>query len=123
MGFWSDLKILYHLALKPVRGKDFTELSIALPAPKQPDVPPDAPGRFRPPSILEVSTFADWKDVSRSMYPLFRSRGLISPGSTLLAEIDAIRDGEKTELGRVQKALQLVQEKIRYLAVSMDGGN
>ena len=22
MGWWSDLKILYHLALKPVRGKD-----------------------------------------------------------------------------------------------------
>jgi len=22
MGFYSDLKILYHLALKPVRGKD-----------------------------------------------------------------------------------------------------
>lgn len=108
---------------KPVRGKEFTELSFALPAPKPPEVPQDAPIRFRPFPLLEVSTFADWKDVSRTMYPLFASHGLIPAGNTLLAEIDAIRNSEPTKLGRAQKALQLVQDKVRYLAVSMDGGN
>jgi tetratricopeptide (TPR) repeat protein len=108
---------------KPVRGKAFTELSFALPAPKQPEIPTDAPGRYRTLPLLEVSTFADWADVSRAMYPLFRADGLIPPGSPLLAEIDTIMKAEKTPLGRAQKALQLVQDKIRYLAVSMDGGN
>ena len=108
---------------KPVRGKDFTELSIPLPAPKQPEIPQDAPGRYRAPPLLEVATFADWADVSRSMYPLFRADGLIKPDSPLRAEIDTIMKSEATPLGRTQKALQLVQDRIRYLAVSMDGGN
>ena len=30
MGFLSDLKILYHLALRPVRGKDHAERMAAL---------------------------------------------------------------------------------------------
>lgn len=108
---------------KPVRGKDFTELTFVLPAPKQPEIPTDAPGRFRAPPLLEVSTFSDWADVSRTMYPLFNPDGLIKPGSPLLAEIDTIMKADGTPLGRAQRALQLVQDKIRYLAVSMDGGN
>ncbi|WP_250890313.1 DUF3857 domain-containing protein [Sphingobium nicotianae] len=111
------------LTAKPVRGKDFTELTFVLPGPKQPDIPQDAPGRYRAPPILEVSTFADWADVSRAMYPLFNPDGLIKPGSPLQAEIDTIMKADKTPLGRTQRALQLVQDKIRYLAVSMDGGN
>lgn len=108
---------------KPVRSKDFTELTLALPGPKQPEIPQDAPGRYRAPPILEVSTFADWADVSRTMFPLFNPDGLIKPGSPLLAEIETIMKAESTPVGRTQRALQLVQDKIRYLAVSMDGGN
>ena len=109
--------------VKPVRGKDFTEISFALPGPKQPDMPNDAPGRFRNFPLLEVSTFADWKDVSRTMSPLFATAGLIKPGSALQSEMDAIMKADATPLGRTQKALQLVQDKVRYLAVQMDGGN
>jgi tetratricopeptide (TPR) repeat protein len=126
---WSnDVKANWKLSIpgvsaKPERGANFTELSFALPVPRPPEMPQDAPGRFRPPSLLEISTFADWKDVSRTMYPLFASKGLIKADSALLPEIEAIKASDKTELGRVQKALQLVQDKVRYLAVSMDGGN
>ena len=108
---------------KPVRGKDFTELSFTLPAPKQPEMPDDAPRRYRIPPLLEVSTFADWQDVSRTMAPLFATEGLIRQDSPLQAEIQAIMKAEATPLGRTQRALQLVQDKVRYLAVSMDGGN
>jgi tetratricopeptide (TPR) repeat protein len=122
----SDLKWkigLSSVTATPVRGPQFTELNIPLPAPRQADVPADAPGRFKPLPILEVSTFADWGDVSRTMHPLFATEGLIKPGSPIIAEIEAIKRSERTPLGRAQKALRLVQDQIRYLAVSMDGGN
>lgn len=107
----------------PVRREGFTELSFSLPGPRQPEIPPDAPIRFKPLPLLEVSTFADWAEVSRTMHPLFATDGLLKQGSPLLAEMNAILKSERTALGRTQRALQLVQDKIRYLAVSMDGGN
>ena len=108
---------------KPVRGERFTELSFPLPAPRQPEIPADAPGRFKPLPLLEVSTFADWSDVSRTMHTLFATKGLLKPDSPLIPEIRAIMRAERTPLARAQRALRLVQDQIRYLAVSMDGGN
>lgn len=122
----SDVKWrvgLSGITATPVRGERLTELTIPFPAPRQPDIPADAPGRFKPLPILEVSTFADWFDVSRTMHPLFATEGLIKAGSPIAAEIEAIKRSERTALGRTQKALRLVQDQIRYLAVSMDGGN
>ncbi|MCW2366787.1 tetratricopeptide (TPR) repeat protein [Sphingobium sp. B7D2B] len=108
---------------KPVRGPRFTELSFALPGPRQTEIPSDAPVRFQPLPLLEVSTFKDWADVSKTMSPLFATQGLLKPGSALLQEVQAIMAAERTPLGRAQRALRLVQDQIRYLAVSMDGGN
>jgi tetratricopeptide (TPR) repeat protein len=101
----------------------YTELSLDLPAPKQPDMPSDAPPRFRHPPLIELTTFADWADVSKVMAPLYATDGAIAPGSPLAAEVDAIVKAEPTPLGRAERALELVQEKVRYLAVGMDGGN
>lgn len=108
---------------KPVVKGAYTELSVALPAPKQPEVPDNAPVRYRHPPLMELSTFADWADVSRIMAPLYATDGLIVPGSPIEAEIAAITKAEITPLGRAERALELVQDKIRYLAVGMDGGN
>jgi len=107
----------------PVRKGDFTELTIDLPAAKPPEMPDDAPGRFRPAPVLEVATFRDWADVSRTMARLFATDGLIAPGSPLAAEMDTIMRTQSTPIARAQAALRLVQDKIRYLAVQMDGGN
>jgi tetratricopeptide (TPR) repeat protein len=100
-----------------------TELDIALPAPKLADMPADAPVRFRPLPLLELSTFASWQDVSRAMAPLYATDGLIAPGSPLAAEVAAIMKAEPTPVGRAQRALRLVQDQVRYLAVLMNGGN
>ena len=101
----------------------YTELSFDLPAPKQPDMPSDAPTRFRHPPLVELTTFADWADVSKVMAPLYATDGAIAPGSPLAAEVDAIVKAEATPLGRAERALELVQDKVRYLAVGMNGGN
>jgi len=101
----------------------YSELQLTLPAPKQPEMPADSPPRFRHPAMIEASTFADWADVSKVMAPLYATEGTIPAGSPLAAEVAAIVKAEPTPLGRAQRALALVQDKIRYLAVDMSGGN
>lgn len=107
----------------PVRKGDLTELTLAMPAPKPKDMPEDAPARYRRPPLIEVASFADWADVSRTFVPLYKTEGLIAPGSPLANEVAAIQRADATPIGRAQRALELVQDKIRYLAVGMDGGN
>ncbi|WP_293879736.1 DUF3857 domain-containing protein, partial [Sphingomonas sp.] len=101
----------------------YTELSLALPAPKPPEIPDDTPVRYRHPPLIELSTFGSWDDVSKVMAPLYKTEGTIVPGSPVAAEVDAIIKLESTPLGRAERALELVQDRIRYLAVGMDGGN
>ena len=105
-----------------VKGR-YTEVAFDLPAPKQPEMPADSPSRFRHPPLIELTTFADWADVSKVMAPLYATDGAIAPGSPLGAEVDGILKAEATPLGRAERALELVQEKVRYLAVGMNGGN
>jgi transglutaminase-like putative cysteine protease/tetratricopeptide (TPR) repeat protein len=111
------------VAATPKRNGAYTELSLALPAPKQPEMPGDAPQRFQHPPLIELSTFADWADVSKVMAPLYGTEGAIAAGGPLAAEVAAIKAAEAAPLGRAQRALELVQDKVRYLAVGMDGGN
>jgi tetratricopeptide (TPR) repeat protein len=108
---------------KPVTKGGYTELSFELPAPKQTEMPADAPTRFRHGPLVELSTFASWADVSKVMAPLYATEGTIAPGSPLAGEVDAIMKAEAGPLGRAERALELVQDKVRYLAVDMNGGN
>ncbi len=111
------------VAAEPVRKGAYSELSFALPIAKQPGMPGDAPSRFQQPPLLELSTFADWADVSKVMAPLYETKAAIAPGGAIAAEVESIRQAEATPLGRAQRALELVQDKVRYLAVGMDGGD
>jgi len=107
----------------PVRKGAYTELSIPLPIVKQPEMPQDAPPRYQHPPLVALSTFAGWEDVSKVMAPLYATEGTIAAGGPIASEVAAIMRAEATPLGRAQRALELVQDKIRYLAVGMDGGN
>ena len=111
------------VAAKPLQKGDFSELPIVMPIPKQPEVPDDAPGRFYRPPLIEASTFTDWADVSKIMAPLYATRGLLPAGSAISAEVATIKAATGDPLRRAALALQLVQDKIRYLAIGMDGGN
>lgn len=101
----------------------YSELAVRIPIPKPSELPEDAPGRFYRPPIIEASTFADWADVSKIMAPLYATVGLMPPGSAIATETAAIKAATNDPLRRTAMALQLVQDKIRYLAVGMDGGN
>ncbi|WP_448663543.1 DUF3857 domain-containing protein [Sphingomonas sp. CJ20] len=98
-------------------------LEFTLPLARQPEAPAMAPGRFVRPPIVEATTFADWAAVSKVMAPLYRTEGLIAPGSPLAAEVATIAKAESDPVRRTALALKLVQGQVRYLAKGMDNGN
>ncbi|WP_308461848.1 DUF3857 domain-containing protein [Sphingomonas folli] len=108
---------------KPVTAGGYRTLDIALPLAKQPELPDDAPARFRKLPLLEATSFADWAAVSRAMAPLYATDGLIAAGSPLAAEVRQIERAKPSPLERAALAVQLVQDKISYLSLGMDTGN
>lgn len=112
------------LKASPIRNGSDTVLELPLPAPKQVEMPVDAPSRFRHPPLLELSSFTGWDDVSKTFAPLYAPDiTMVAPGSALAGEVDAIKKADPSKIGRAERALELVQDKIRYLAIGMDGGN
>ena len=101
----------------------YHELVIAEPVAKQPEMPDDAPPRYRQGTLVEATTFPDWASVSKVMAPLYATDGTIAPGSPLAAEVAAIEKATTDPTRRALLALQLVQDKIRYLFKGMDNGN
>ena len=101
----------------------FRTLTVMMPVAKQPEVPDDAPARFAHPPLLEATDFAGWQDVSKTMAPLFATDGLIVPGSALAKEVDRIKAEQATPVARAAAALRVVQDKISYLLLGMNGGN
>jgi tetratricopeptide (TPR) repeat protein/transglutaminase-like putative cysteine protease len=102
------------------------ELLVTLPVAKQPDRAPGAPGRYHRPPMIELSDFADWAGVSRIMAPLYRTDvpgAAIKPGGELDQEVARIAAASTDPRRRTALALQLVQDKVRYFAVSMADGN
>ncbi|RYY25674.1 MAG: DUF3857 domain-containing protein [Sphingomonadales bacterium] len=101
----------------------FDTVELALPLPKQPELPGDAPGRYNRLPLIEATSFADWAAVSKVMEPLYRTEGLIARGSPLAAEVARIAKASSDPRVRTAAALQLVQDEVRYLLNAMDGGN
>jgi tetratricopeptide (TPR) repeat protein len=99
------------------------EVNFTLPAPKQPDMPNDAPRRYRPIPAIEAASFADWPAVSAVFLPLYQTQGLIKPGTPLAQEVAKISARESDPRKRVAAALSLVQDRVRYFADGMNGGN
>ncbi|RHW17958.1 DUF3857 domain-containing protein [Sphingomonas gilva] len=102
---------------------EYAVMEVPVPLPKTPELPSDAPMRYQRPPIAEASTFADWRAVSRTMAPLYRTEGKIVDGDALAERTDAIMRAHATPLARAAAALRLVQDDVRYLFRGMDGGN
>ncbi len=115
----------YPVGLKAVESETsgWRELNFALPGPKQPDMPPDAPARFEPIPLIEASSFSDWAAVSAVFAPLYQTKGLIAAGGPLAQEAARIRAAESDPKRRTAAALALVQDRVRYFADGMNGGN
>ncbi len=111
------------LAVTTSEKDGWEETLVALPAPKPADLPGDAPARFQPLPLLELSSFADWRALSKTMAVHYRTTGTIPAGSPIAAEVARIRAASPDPRTRAALALQLVQDRIRYLFRGMENGN
>ena len=110
--------------LAPVQGPPgYRELTLTLPVAKPADMPKDAPARYSPLPILEATDYAGWSDLSKDMASLYRTEGTIKPGGPVAAEVARIAAATTDPRVRAAMALQLVQDKVRYLFRGMDDGD
>lgn len=86
-------------------------------------IPDDLPVRLGLLRTIQFTDYADWADASRMMAPLYEKASTLEPDSPLLAEVARIRRAERTQAGRAMAALRLVEDNVRYLALSMGSGN
>ena len=115
IGSWSDVE--------PRRTRDGWALDIErrdLQPVRRPD---DLPARYYFDRIIQLTDFSDWADASALMAPLYERAATLEDASPLAAEIERIRAANPTDTSRAAAALRLVQDQVRYVALSMGEGS
>ena len=108
--------------LQPTVAKGYDTLTIPLPLAKPADLPDDAPLRYHMlPQLIQVGNFANWRDVSRTLAPLFATKGAIEPGDPIAQQVADIEKAHSQPLDRALAALRVGQDQISYLANGMNG--
>jgi hypothetical protein len=109
--------------ISPVTANGQVELVYELRDPHSAVVADGAPARVNVRRFVEVSDFDSWIDVSRRMWPLFEKASVLAPDSPIRKEIARIAAADTDPMRRAEAALQLVQERIRYVYIGLNGGN
>jgi tetratricopeptide (TPR) repeat protein len=86
-------------------------------------LPKDAPARFSIGRIGQATDFKAWADVASLMKPLFLAAAVIPASGPLHDEVEKIRASSNDPKVRAEKALDLVQSKVRYVALLMGQGS
>ena len=84
--------------------------------------PKGAPPRFQLGRLAGASDFASWSDVAALMIPLFERAAIIQGSGPLRDEIERIRKETSDPTARAERALSLVQDRVRYVALLMGEG-
>lgn len=109
--------------IRAVEDGDIAKVSIALPLPKQAEMPDFSPARYTFPPIVQATTFADWPKVSQAMDAVFAPKIGFDKDGPLARQVAEIARQTSDPLARMALATQLVQDKISYLSNGMNGGN
>lgn len=89
----------------------------------QPIIPPKgAPARFRTGRQGEATTFSSWSEVADLMRPLYETAAVIPKTGPLRDELEKIRGATADPVERAEKALDLVEHRVRYVALLMGQG-
>jgi len=89
----------------------------------EPLVPPKAaPSRFSIGRLGEATNFRSWSDAAELMAPLYHAAAVIPESGPLHDEVEKIRAATSDPKARAEKALELVQNRVRYLALLMGQG-
>ncbi|MET0373774.1 MAG: tetratricopeptide repeat protein, partial [Rhizorhabdus sp.] len=109
-------------ALKPTRmgGTSTVELSLD---DVEPIIPPKgAPPRYRIGRLVEVTDYASWADLGALMAPLYEKAATIPAQGPLRSELERIQSLSPDSKVRIEAALALVQDRVRYVALAMGAG-
>jgi len=109
--------------VSPTTASGQTELVYELRDPHAVVIADGAPARVNVRRFIEVSDFNSWADVSRRFWPLFEKASVLSPQSPVRQEIARIASANTDPTKRIEAALQLVQDRIRYVYIGLNGGN
>ncbi len=99
------------------------ELIFELRDPKSVVIADGAPARVNMRRNIEFSGFSSWADVSNLFEPLFEQASRLAPDSPVREEAAKIAGATSDPVQRAEAALKLVQDKIRYVYVGLNGGN
>jgi len=99
------------------------ELLVDVSGVSTPKPPINAPARFQRLGELQATTYRGWDDVSARMAPLYAKGATLAPDSPIRAQAATIAAASTDPKVRAFAALQLVEDKTRYLFLGMgDGG-
>jgi tetratricopeptide (TPR) repeat protein len=84
--------------------------------------PKGAPVRFKIGRMGEATDFRSWADAGRLMAPLYRTAAVVPASGPLRDEVEKIRKASADPKVRAEQALQLVQQRVRYVALLMGQG-
>jgi tetratricopeptide (TPR) repeat protein len=104
----------------PRDGKNIFELAMR---DVEPVIPPKgAPTRFRIGRMGEASDFRSWSEVASLMVPLYKTAAAIPASGPLRDEVERIRKASNDPKTKAEQALQLVEQRVRYVALLMGQG-
>jgi len=110
-------------SIKPTEAGGDYVVDYELRDPKTAIVANGAPPRVNVRRLIQFSNFASWNDVSNAIAPLFEAASTLKPNSPVKAEAAKIAAASSDPVQRTEAALRLVQERIRYVYVGLDGSN
>jgi tetratricopeptide (TPR) repeat protein len=85
--------------------------------------PDNVPLRFWKERRIVFTGYGSWNDISRKLAPLYAKAALLLENSPLKAEAKAIADSTADPVARIEAALRLAQDRVRYVFLGMgDGG-
>ncbi len=109
-------------ALKPMTTGNTSTVELSLDN-VEPIIPPKgAPPRYRVGRLAEVTDYASWADLGALMAPLYEKAATIPPQGPLRSELDHIQSLSSDPKIRIEAALALVQDRVRYVALAMGAG-
>ncbi|MGP1283068.1 MAG: tetratricopeptide repeat protein [Parasphingopyxis sp.] len=98
---------------------DGTELTLELLDREAPEVPENAPARFTFAATFQLTDYESWNAVGTLFAPYYEDARSLAEDSSLRAEIERIAASTSDPRERVMAALQLVQDRVRYVALAM----
>jgi len=90
-------------------------------------LPVEQPPEFAPPRYasnrrLEITDFQSWNVLAALFLPLYEKASIIAPEGPLRQEIDRIKTASADPIKRAELALQLVEQKVRYVNLALGVG-